>query len=108
MKYIQSIEDSKMWKDQFDDNIKGRSKMRGDYYVMNQSGRGETSNIIPSVAGDIIRAKARIRRYKRSTPTKKGHSRKKRSPLRKGGIRKVRKKKKVIRRKTRKIKKRKK
>lgn len=71
MRYIQSIEDSKMWKDQLEDTIKGKNKSQGNYYVINQSGRGESTHFIPEVTEDIYRAKARIKSAKSSSKSYK-------------------------------------
>ena len=83
MKYVERIEDSKLWKEQFEDSIKGRSKMEGNYYVVNkQSGRGETTQYIPEVATDLIMAKTKLknkRRYKKKAKRLNTHSRGKHS-----------------------------
>ena len=66
MKYIKAIEDSKMWKDQYEDIARGSSKMEDGYYLLNnQKGKGESTQYIPPVAQDIMMAKAKIRKYKR-------------------------------------------
>ena len=75
MKYVERIQDSKLWKDQFEDSLKGKSKMEGNYYVVSkQSGRGETTQYIPQVATDIIKAKAKLRKYKKKPKRLKRHS----------------------------------
>ena len=102
MKFVERIEDSKLWKDQFEDSLKGRSKMQGNYYVVNkQSGRGETTQYIPQVAADVIMAKAKLKRkYKRKPKRLKRHSNAKQARSRK-----VKRKKPCKRRKTKKRKK---
>ena len=66
MKYIKAIEDSKMWKDQYEDIAKGTSKMEDGYYVLNnQTGIGGSTQYIPTVAQDVMMAKAKIRKYKK-------------------------------------------
>ena len=87
MKYIQRIEDSAMWKHQFEDNAKGKGEMNGSYYVVKQGGSGEKVEYIPPVAQDIIMAKARIRKYK-----KRGKNTNKQTKSKRRGSRKVRKK----------------
>ena len=66
MKYVQRIEDSKMWKDQFEDTMKGKTQnSQGAYYVVNQAGRGDSVQFIPPIAQDIQMAKSKIRTYKK-------------------------------------------
>ena len=65
MKYVQRIEDSEMWREQFEDEMKGKSNMQGAYYVVNQAGKGDNVQFIPPVAQDIQMAKAKIVKYKR-------------------------------------------
>jgi len=69
MKYVHRIEDAKMWRDQFEDSAKGKANARGGYYVVNQTGKGDSVGYIPNVAQDIVMAKAKIRkrRYKKRT-----------------------------------------
>lgn len=74
MKYVQRIEDSRLWKDQFEDSMKGNVKTKGAYYVVNQSGKGENVQFIPPVAQDIQMAKAKIKTYKRKRPRKRKQS----------------------------------
>lgn len=100
MKYVQRIEDSRMWKDQFEDSMKGKGKMQGAYYVVNQGGKGENVGFIPPVAQDIVMAKTKIRGYKKRRKTVKKQIRrkprrrkkvKKRAPAKKRKIRRKRK-----------------
>ena len=88
MKYIQRIEDSALWKHQFEDSAKGKGNMAGSsYYVVNQSGKGgDNIKYIPPVAQDIVMAKARIRKYKKKTRKVK-----KQSTTKRRGGKKVRK-----------------
>lgn len=68
--------------------LKGRGKKQGEYFIINQTGKGESTQYIPEVAEDIYRAKAKIRRkkklsnvipiYKRKRSNTSLHSKKKR------------------------------
>lgn len=73
MKFVQRIEDTNLWRKQFEDSGKGDGNIEGNYYVVNQTGKGETTGIIPTVAQDIIMAKSKIKRRKKvkKTGTKK-------------------------------------
>lgn len=73
MKYIHRIEDSDMWKQQFEENAKGKGTMKGGYYVLNQKGKGDSVQFIPSVAKDVIMAKGKIRKYKKRGVKVKKH-----------------------------------
>lgn len=88
MRYVKRIEDTDLWRKQFENTEKGGGHIDGDYYIVNQSGRGESTQVIPPVAQDIIAAKSKIvrkrkknRRYKRKATTKKRY--KKPKPKRK-------------------------
>ena len=70
MKYIKVLEDSKLWKDQFENNINGKGSLHGDFYVVNQKGKGDMVDYIPSVKQDIIMAKARLAKNKKKTNKK--------------------------------------
>ena len=102
MKYVERIEDSKLWKEQFEDSLKGRSKMEGNYYVVNkQSGRGDSTQYIPQVATDIIMAKAKLkRRYKKKPKRLKKHSKAGPSRSKKGRKNRTSKKRKTKKKKT--------
>lgn len=65
IRFVETIEDSKMWQNQFEDSLKGKNKMHGEYFILNQTGRGEGTTYIPSVAQDIIIAKSKVRKYKK-------------------------------------------
>ena len=82
MKYIRLIDDSALWKEEFEKNMKGKGSAEGDFYVINKSGRGDHVKHIPEVKEDIIMAKAKIasnlkRRYKRKGKVTKTQSKKK-------------------------------
>ena len=105
MRYVERIEDSKLWKNQFDDSLKGKSKMQGNYFVVNKQsgGGGESTQYIPQVAKDVIMAKAKIkRRYKKKPKRLKRQSTSKRATGRKGRRKKPVKKRKTKKRKTKK------
>ena len=75
MKFIKAIEDSKMWKNQYEDISKGAYKVENGYYILNnQKGSGETSQYIPPVAQDIMMAKAKIKKYKKKPKRLNQHS----------------------------------
>lgn len=71
MKYVKRLEDTSLWKKQFENSGKGVGNMEGNYYVVNQSGRGETTQLIPPVAQDIIAAKSQIKRKRKTRKNKK-------------------------------------
>lgn len=71
MKYVKRLEDTSLWKKQFENSGKGLGNIEGNYYVVNQTGRGETTQVIPPVAQDIIAAKSQIKKRKRKRITKK-------------------------------------
>ena len=75
MKYIKLLEDSKLWKDQFEENIKGKGKVVGDFYVVNQRGKGEKIDYIPPVRKDILMAKARLAKNKKKQSKKRVYKR---------------------------------
>ena len=82
MKYMKFLEDSNLWKEQFEKNIKGKGNTEGDYFVINHTGRGENVDYIPEVKENIIMAKAKIRNnrtktYKRKGKVVKTHSKRK-------------------------------
>ena len=77
MKYVQRIEDSRLWKDQFEDSAKGKAKSHGAYYVVNQAGKGDNVHFIPAVAQDLEMAKSKIKSYKRKQRRKKTQSKRK-------------------------------
>lgn len=105
MKYVQRIEDTSLWKDQFEDNVKGKAKTQGAYYVINQTGKGDSVGYIRPVAQDIVMAKARIRKYKKRGKNEKKQTKAKRGSKkvkrlgRKKGKGKQRKSKKILKRK---------
>lgn len=84
MKFVQRVEDTKLWRENLEDNVKGKGNIEGSYYVVNQSGRGSsgTSNIemIPAVATDIVVAKGKIKKRKKNRTI-----RKKKKTYKKGG-----------------------
>jgi len=62
MKFVKRIEDTNLWKKQFEESGKGRGNTEGNYYVVNHSGRGESTQIIPPVAQDLIAAQTKIKK----------------------------------------------
>lgn len=65
MRYVKRIEDTSLWKKQFEDSGKGFGHLDGDYYIVNHTGKGEPTQTIPPVAQDIIMAKSKIRKKRR-------------------------------------------
>lgn len=116
MKFVQRLEDTKIWRDNLEDSVKGKGNIEGSYYVVNQSGRGGSAGnnieMIPAVATDIVVAKGKMRkgrvRKKGKSYKKGGKKRKNQSSLKLRGGRTNRvKKRKVSRRKVGKGRKRK-
>ena len=83
IRFVESIEDSKMWKNQFEDSLKGKNKMHGDYFILNQTGKGEVTQYIPPVAQDIMMAKSKIRKYKKRVKRVNNQTRRKSQTSRK-------------------------
>ena len=100
MKYVQRIEDSRLWKDQFEDSMKGKAKAQGAYYVVNQAGKGENVQFIPPVAQDIEMAKSKIKTYKRKRQRVRKQSKPKRRRTKKSKKRVKVSRKRVKKRKT--------
>ena len=95
IKFVETIEDSKMWKNQFEDSLKGKNKMHGDYFILNQTGKGESTQYIPAVAQDIIIAKSKIRKYKKRVKKVNNQMRRKSQTSRKVKRKRVTKKRKT-------------
>jgi len=76
MKFVKRIEDTSLWKKQFEESGKGDSNIEGNYYIVNHSGRGETTGIIPTVAQDMIAAQSKIKKRRSMRSYLKGKKRK--------------------------------
>ena len=74
--------------------------MHGDYFILNQTGRGETTQYIPPVAQDIIMAKSKIRKYKKRVKRVNNQTRRKSQTSRKVSRKRLTKRRKTKKKRT--------
>ena len=82
MKFIRLIDDSSLWKEEFEKNAKGKGKAEGNFFVVNKTNKENHVEYLPEVKEDIIMAKAKIasrprKRYKRKGRVVKNQSKRK-------------------------------